>query len=76
MCTYCKGEKQIESTTTTHVVVLPKCTIIIRNVPCMECVQCGERYFTLEVSRQLEKIVQNARRASNELLITDYDYVA
>ena len=37
MCTYCKGEKLIESTTTTHVVVLPKCTIIIRNVPCMEC---------------------------------------
>ena len=75
MCTYCKGEKLIESTTT-HVVVLPECTVIIRNVPCLECVQCGEKYFTLEVSRHLDAVVAKAKKASNELLITDYDHVA
>ena len=75
MCRYCKCNELAESTTT-HVVVFQDCTIIIKNVPCLECTQCGERYFTMEVSRQLEKIVQNARKIAKELLITDYDSVA
>ena len=39
---------------------------------CLECVQCGETYFTDEVMEQLDHIVLQARKALNEVVITDY----
>lgn len=51
MCMYCKNS------TTTHVVNYNNCTIIIKNVPCLECTQCGEKYYIDEVAEHLEDIV-------------------
>lgn len=75
MCQYCKGGNYIESTTT-HVVDLKEQLIIVRNVPCMECDQCGETYFSLEIARQLEKIVNEAKQFAQEVSIIDYRKVA
>ena len=36
------GSKEMIQTTTNHVVNYKGCVIIIRNVPCEECVKCGE----------------------------------
>ena len=43
MCMYCKGKTMLPSLTT-HVVNYKNCIIIIKNVPCEECEQCGEKY--------------------------------
>lgn len=71
MCSYCKGNDLKESVTT-YVAVLSSYTIIIRNVPCLECVQCGEKYYTDDVMQRLEEIVNVAKKASCEFFVTEY----
>ena len=75
MCRYCKGGDYVESTTT-HVVDYKSHLIIIRNVPCMECKQCGDTYFSMEIARRLEKIVNEAKKLAQEISIIDYRQVA
>ena len=53
---YCKNSTTVNSTTT-HVVNYKNCIIVIKNVPCLECEQCGEKYYTDEVAERLEVIV-------------------
>ncbi len=38
-CFFCKSD--MENGFTTHVAELEKCIVIIKNVPCMKCDQCG-----------------------------------
>lgn len=75
MCFYCKGKTMIPSFTT-HVVVLDDCVIVIKNVPCEECEQCGEKYYNDEVMEELEKIVDKAQSLASEVYITDYSHRA
>ena len=42
------------------------CTIIIKNVPCEECEQCGEKYYTNEVAERLEQLVNMAKKLMQE----------
>ncbi len=71
MCMYCHC-KETKDAVTTHVVTFKDCVVIIKNVPCLECVRCGETYYTDEVMEQLDHIVLKARQALNEVVITDY----
>ncbi|MBQ3435207.1 MAG: type II toxin-antitoxin system MqsA family antitoxin [Selenomonadaceae bacterium] len=75
MFKYCKGGDLIESTTT-HVVDFKTHLIIVRNVPCMECDQCGEKYFSDAVAERLEKIVNEAKKFMQEVSIIDYRQAA
>ena len=50
--------------------------IVIKNVPCEECEQCGEKYYTDEVAEQLEKMVNLAKQMMQEIAILDYSNVA
>jgi len=52
------------------------CVIIIKNVPCEECVQCGEKFYTDEVARQLEKLVAAAKQLMQEISVIDYNRAA
>ena len=61
MCMYCKNSTTVNSTTT-HVVNYKNCIIVIKNVPCLECEQCGEKYYTDEVAERLETIVNMAKK--------------
>ncbi len=74
MCFYCKGE--MKASTTTHVVNYKGCLIVIKNVPCEECTQCGEVEYSDEVMRRLETIVNNAKKLLQEFSIIDYSKVA
>lgn len=75
MCMFCKCKTTKESTAT-HVVNYKGNLIIIKNVPCEECEQCGEKYFSTEVMRKLEMIVNEAKRQMQELSVMDYSKVA
>jgi YgiT-type zinc finger domain-containing protein len=75
MCVYCKGQ-EFTQTLTTHVVNYKGRLIIIKNVPCEECVQCGEQYFSNAVARQLERLVQAAKQLAQELSVIDYSTAA
>lgn len=68
---YCRCKTTVQSSTT-HVVNYKKCIIIIKNVPCEECEQCGEKYYSNEVAKQLESLVDAAKQLMQEIAIIDY----
>ena len=69
-CFYCKGT--LEESFTAHVVNLKTCIIIIKNAPCIECVQCGETFYNNDVAIQLEQIVNGMKTAITEVAIINY----
>ena len=73
-CFYCKGE--LETGITFHVVTLDNCIIVVKNVPCIRCSQCGETFFDDDVADKLEEIVRNLRAAVTEIAVVNYDKVA
>ena len=75
MCMYCKC-KTIRQSTTTHVVNYNNCIIIVKNVPCEECEQCGEKFYTDEVAEKLERIVNMAKKLAQEISVMDYNRAA
>ena len=75
MCMLCKCDTVKESTTT-HVVNYKGCVIVIKNVPCEECEQCGERFYTDEVAQRLESIIDAAKKLMQEISVIDYLRVA
>lgn len=74
MCFYCKGE--MKASTTTHVVNYNGCIIVIKNVPCEECVQCGAVEYSDEVMKWLEVIVNRAKELMQEVSVMDYVKIA
>lgn len=66
----------VKLTTTTHVVNYKDCVIIVKNVPCEECVQCGEKYYSDDVAEKLERIVNSAKALMQELSVLDYKKAA
>ena len=71
MCMYCKCKTTIASLTT-HVVNYKNCIIIIKNVPCEECEQCGEKYYSDEAAQQVESLVNMAKQLVQEIAVIDY----
>ena len=53
MCSYCCG-KELKEPTAEYAADY---TIIIRNAPCLECVQFREMHYADEVMRNIERIV-------------------
>lgn len=70
-CFECGGE--YINTTRTHVVDLKKYIIIIRNVPCLECVQCGDIVYTDPVAVRLDEIVQSLKDFMGEIAVVEYN---
>ena len=70
-CLFCKNTTVIH-TNTTYMEDLKDCIIIVKNVPCEECTECGEKYFTDDVMEKLETIVKKAREIASEVFVTDY----
>lgn len=69
-CFFCKGE--LSDSTTTHVVTFDDCIIIVKNVPCERCNQCGETFFNDDVAERLEHIVNGLRTAVTEIAVVNY----
>lgn len=75
MCMFCKCDT-VKEFVTTHVVNYRNCIIVIKNVPCEECEQCGEKFYTDEVTERLEELVSAAKRLMQEISVIDYQKVA
>jgi len=69
-CFLCKGT--IKDSITTHVVRFKTCIIIVKNVPCAECVQCGETFYDNDVALQIENIVNKMKTTFTEVAIINY----
>lgn len=75
MCMFCKCETVTKSTAT-HVVNYKGSIIVVKNVPCEECDQCGEKFYSDEVAAHLEQIVDMAKKLMQEISVIDYSKAA
>ena len=69
-CFFCKGK--FEDKATVYMIDLENCIIIVKNVPSQVCAQCGEVSYSHAVAVQLEKIVNDMRKAVTEVAIVNY----
>ena len=75
MCMFCKADS-VSPSVTTHVVNYKDTIIVIKNVPCEECEQCGEKYYTDEVAEQIERLVNSAKCLMQEISVIDFNKAA
>lgn len=73
-CFYCKGN--VEQSTTTYMTDYQGCYIIIKNVPCEKCSQCGEEYIDGVTLQKIERIIANVKNLLTEIAIVDYTHAA
>ncbi len=57
ICPLCKGE--MKPSTTIHTVQLKNCVVVIKNVPCLKCEQCGEVGLVCRDSEQVRLFPKN-----------------
>lgn len=74
-CLSCKSGNMEESTTT-YTTVLKNCILIIKNVPCMKCEQCGEVLYNADILEKIDDIIAMAEKMASEVSIIDYSKVA
>ncbi len=71
-CTFCGGI--VKNDTTEYIEKQGNYIVVIKNVPCEKCEQCGEVYFSNEVALMLEKILDTIQYISSEITVTVIDY--
>jgi YgiT-type zinc finger domain-containing protein len=69
----CKGN--IASTKHTFIQEFDNCIIIIKNVPALVCSQCGEVYYSDEISEKLEEILDRLQGMVKDVAIFEYEKV-
>lgn len=71
-CHFCRGN--LEKSTTEFMEKMDNFIVIIENIPCEKCSQCGEAYFTDEVAGKIEQILDSIKMISSSLTVTVIDY--
>lgn len=69
-CFFCKGT--MEKSLTNYMVDLNGQFIIIKNVPCYKCNQCGEVSFDTPTVKRIETIINNLKKVLTEVAIVEY----
>lgn len=62
--------------TTIYVEKLENGILIIKNVPCKKCTQCGEEFFSMTIMKEIEKLSKMAENIISEVMIVDYNKAA
>ena len=70
-CLACKNG-DMEEAKTTYFAQLNNCYVIIENVPCMKCEQCGEEFFTMSVLEKIDDILERLEKIASKIFIMDY----
>lgn len=74
-CMACKYGEMIEGTTT-YFAQLNNGYVIIENVPCLKCVQCGEEFLSAAVADKIDNILDNIEKIASKIFILDYSTAA
>ena len=69
-CLLCKGE--MKPGTTIRTVQLKNCVVVIKNVPCLKCEQCGEVVLSADTVEKIEHILQTVEKAVAEISVMDF----
>jgi YgiT-type zinc finger domain-containing protein len=74
-CLICKGGQMIESFEP-YFVKLQNGYLIIENVPCWKCEQCGEVLFSMSVLEKIEELIADCEKLSRKISLIDYQKTA
>ena len=70
-CLACKTGNMTE-TTNAYFAKLNNCYVIIENVPCLKCDQCGEVFYKTSVLEKIDTIIEKVESISSKIFIMDY----
>ncbi len=73
-CFLCKGN--MAENTTTYMTTYNDCYIIIKNVPCLKCEQCGEEYINGTTMLKIEMIIEKLKSMLTEIAVVDFKRAA
>ena len=73
-CFLCKGD--MNNSTTTYMTIYNNCFIIIKNVPCFKCDQCGEEFINGTTMLKIESIVNKLKSMLTEIAVVDFQSAA
>ena len=73
MCVFCKG--YLVPGTTEHIEKIENHVILIKDVPCEKCAQCGEALFSTSTVKLIESILDGIHRIPSEISLTVIDYM-
>ena len=72
MCIFC-GSK-IKKDVREYIEKQGNLVVLIKNVPCEACLQCGEIYFDTNTAIGIEKILANVGSDTEDIALTVLDY--
>ena len=62
--------------TTTEAIELGFGVLVIRNIPCYKCDECDEIFYTGDVVKNIEKIIERVKQFVQEVIVLDYEKTA
>lgn len=69
-CPLCKGDMKPDMTI--HTVQLKNGTVVIKNVPCLKCEQCGEVVLSADTVEKIEHILQTVEKVVAEITVVNF----
>ena len=72
MCGFCRGN--LKQSTTEYIEKLDNHVILITDVPCEKCEQCGEVFFNTNAVKTIERIMNGIQRISSVISLTVIDF--
>lgn len=75
-CMSCKHGQMKEATTTYFTRLNDNCYVIIENVPCLKCNQCGEEFLNTSVAEKIDDILDGIEKIASKIFILDYAVAA
>jgi len=74
-CLVCKADAMIDARSS-YFAQLEKCYVIIENVPCKKCTQCGEVVYSASVMEKIDEILEKVQSIASKIFIMDYNQAA
>jgi len=72
MCIHCKG--MLTHDKTDYIENSKNIVVLVRDVPCEKCSQCGETYFAHDIVLELEEVLDRVGHVSSGITLTVMDY--
>lgn len=74
-CLICKADSMV-SDRSTYFAQVSNCYVIIENVPCRKCTQCGEVVYSASVMEKIDELLKKVQQIASKILIMDFDKAA
>ncbi|MCI8829832.1 MAG: type II toxin-antitoxin system MqsA family antitoxin [Lachnospiraceae bacterium] len=63
---------EMKEAVTTYFTHFNNCYVIIENVPCLKCGQCGEEFINTSVAEKIDDILDSIEKIASRIFILDY----